>query len=185
MAGNAARRRELPEEQAHAVLVLADLRVHFAVRAFQIRTGVERRAAVSGSGDVDDLRRVRLDQPVQMDVDEVLARRGAPVAEEPRFDLRCEERCAQQRVFEKIDLADAQIVGGVPVSDHLVEQVGRKRPLGNQLDRLPFALRRDGSRQGRIEKECRVSGGDDAVLDPVRGIADRHACPSPKLGRRG
>src|SRR5664280_2349587 len=47
VAGNPARRRELAEHESHPVFIGRDLRVNLSVRAFQIRTGVQRGASVS------------------------------------------------------------------------------------------------------------------------------------------
>ena len=74
MAGNAARRREFPEEKPHAVLIRRDLRVDFGISAFQIGVCIERRTAMSGTGDVNDVCIMLFDQAVQMHVDEVLSR---------------------------------------------------------------------------------------------------------------
>ena len=56
MARNAARRRELPEQAQHAVLVLGDVGVDLGVRAFQVHVGDQRGTAVTRARDVDDVR---------------------------------------------------------------------------------------------------------------------------------
>ena len=66
---------------------LRDVRIELAVRPFQIRVGDQARPAVPGAGDVDHVQVVLLDQPVEMDVDEIQARRGAPVSQQPRLDV--------------------------------------------------------------------------------------------------
>ena len=38
-----------------------------------------------------------------------------PVAEQARLDVATQQRFAQQRVLEQIDLADREVVGGAPV----------------------------------------------------------------------
>src|ERR1035438_3554649 len=81
VAGHSARRRKLAEHKPEAIFIVSDLRVNFGVGAFQIRTGIQRRASVPRTGDVDDVRIMLFDQSIQMNVDEVLSRRGSPVTE--------------------------------------------------------------------------------------------------------
>jgi hypothetical protein len=40
--------------------------------------------------------------------------------------MRFRERLAQQRIIEQVDLPDAEIICGVPVALHSVEQFGRE-----------------------------------------------------------
>ena len=112
------RKRELSEERSQARLVARDARIHLRVGPFEVDVGDEGRASVSGSGDVDGVQIVLADQPVQVDVDQVEAGGGAPVAEQPRLDVLCFQRHAQQRVVEQIDLSDRKVVGGAPVGVH-------------------------------------------------------------------
>ena len=60
--------------------------------------------------------RTCLDDPVQMDIDEIQTRRRAPVSEQTRLDMLELQRFAQQRIVEKIDLPDRKIVCGTPIS---------------------------------------------------------------------
>lgn len=71
--------------------------------------------------DPHHLRAAAADLVVEVGVDEVEAGRGAPVAEQPRFDVLGDERFAEQRIVLEIDLADRQIVGGPPVAVDLLE----------------------------------------------------------------
>ena len=59
-----------------------------------------------------------------MDVDEVLARRRSPVAEEHVLDVFGLERLAQERIVVKINLPDGEIIGGTPVGVDLAKQIG-------------------------------------------------------------
>jgi hypothetical protein len=68
-----------------------------------------------GPGDVDHVEVALLDHPVQVNVDEVQARRRSPVAEQPGLDVFLCERLLKQRVVIEIDLADRQLVGGPPI----------------------------------------------------------------------
>ena len=82
----------------------------------------DRRAAVTGAGDVNHVEVVFFDDPVQMHVNEVLARGCAPVSQQHMLHIREHQRPFQQRIVVKINLADRQVVGGAPVGVHLVEQ---------------------------------------------------------------
>ena len=55
MARNPAWKRELGEEPLHALHVLRDSWIDFAVRAFEIGVGDQPRPAMSGTGDVDHI----------------------------------------------------------------------------------------------------------------------------------
>jgi hypothetical protein len=62
---------------------------------------------VAGANNVDHVEIVLLDQPVEVDVDEVEARRRAPVAEEARLDVILGQRDLEQRIVEEVDLASS------------------------------------------------------------------------------
>ena len=66
---------------------------------------------------------ILLDDPIEMNVDEVLARRRSPVAQQPGLDVLELERFGQEGVVVEIDLADRQVVGRPPVGIHLAEQL--------------------------------------------------------------
>jgi hypothetical protein len=106
VAGDAARKRELPEQDLQAGFVARDRRVNLGVSAFEVGVGHQRRSAVARTRDVNHLDVVLGDHAVQMGVDEVLSRRGAPMSEQPRLDVFEAQRVAQQRVVEQIDLPD-------------------------------------------------------------------------------
>ena len=127
MARNAARERELGEEAVHALLIARDERVDLAVGAFEIGIGDQRRAAMSGSGDVDHVEVEFFDQPVQVDIDEVQTRRRSPVAEKPRLDVLLGESLFQQRVVVEIDLPHRQVIGRPPIRIHQSQFLVRKR----------------------------------------------------------
>jgi len=75
MTGNTARERELLEQLFQSGLVLADVRIDLAVRSFKVSIADQRRAAVTGTGDLEHVQATPFDDPVQMHIDEVLARR--------------------------------------------------------------------------------------------------------------
>src|SRR5208283_5012596 len=76
---NAARKGELNEEPAQPRLILRDVGIDLAVRSLEIRVADDCRAAMPGSGDVNHVEVVFLDDAIQMHVDEVLPGRRAPV----------------------------------------------------------------------------------------------------------
>lgn len=78
MARNAARERELREQLFQTGVALSDIRIDLTPRAFQVDVAHNRRSPVTGTGGVEHVQVILLDDPVQMHVDEVLAGRGAP-----------------------------------------------------------------------------------------------------------
>ena len=79
MARNATRRGELPEEAANAFDILRDPRIYLRVGSLEIDGGDQGRATVAGSGKIDAVGAMLLDQPVDVYVDERETRRGAPM----------------------------------------------------------------------------------------------------------
>src|SRR5205823_8174584 len=63
------------------------------------------------------------DDAVQVHVDEVLPRRRAPVAEEPRLQVAELERGPEERVVVQVYLPDGEVVRRPPVGVHPVQQV--------------------------------------------------------------
>jgi hypothetical protein len=59
-----------------------------------------------------------LDQPVEMQIDEIQTRSRAPVAQQPRLDVFELQRLAQQGIRVEVDLPDRKIVRGAPVGVH-------------------------------------------------------------------
>ncbi len=125
--------------------------MYFGITTFEIRARIQRRTAVSGTGNINDIRIVFFDQPIQMNVDEVLSRGSSPVPEQSRFDLFGLERFSQQGILEEVDLTDAQVIRGAPVAVHLVEHVRRQRSLKLRRFGGVLAVGGDSGRQSRIE----------------------------------
>ena len=88
MAGNTARERELREQLLEPSLILTDVRIDLTIGTFKISIAHQCRPTVSGTGDVNHIQIILLDDPVQVHVDEVLARRRAPVSHHQRFHVR-------------------------------------------------------------------------------------------------
>ena len=97
---------ELGEEPLHALFVGCNIRIHLAIGSLEIRIRDQPRASVPWACDVDHVQVMLLDQPVQVDIDEVQPRRGSPMAEEPRFDVLLGQGLLQQRVVIEVDLAN-------------------------------------------------------------------------------
>jgi hypothetical protein len=74
VARDAARGGELPEEAAQARRVARDVRIDLRVRALEVDLRHDGRPAVPGTGEIDHVGVVPPDEPVQVDVDEALAR---------------------------------------------------------------------------------------------------------------
>lgn len=115
MAGNPARKGKLAKQPPHSVGVLRDGAVHLAVGAFQVRIGHQSGPPVAGPGDVDDVGVALANYPVQVRVDQIEAGGGAPVTQQPGFDVRGHQRFGQQWIVQQIDLTDRQVVGGAPI----------------------------------------------------------------------
>src|SRR4051812_49411885 len=114
MARDASGKRELPEERAQSVLVAADARVDLAVCPFEVRARDEARATVTGPGDEDRAEVARADRAVEVRVEQGQAGRRAEVAEQAWLDVLADERLAQERIVEQVDLADGEVVRGAP-----------------------------------------------------------------------
>ena len=152
MARYATREGELAKERGHAFLVLADVWVKAGVGAFEVGVGDQPRAAVTGARHVDRVQVALADGAVHVHVDEVEARRGAEVAEQPRLDVLRQERLLEQRICQQIDLPDREVVGRAPVSVDQPQLLGRERTLGGNSALLghfvppaSFRLRQDGA----------------------------------------
>jgi len=114
VAGNAAGKRKLLEELLQPRLILADVGIDLAVCAFEIGIAHDGRAAASGTGDVNHVEVVFLDNPVQMHVDEVLPRGRAPVFQQHVLHIRESQRPFQRRIVVEINLSDRQAVRRTP-----------------------------------------------------------------------
>src|SRR5579884_1474240 len=115
VAGNAAGKRELLEQPLHPHFMLTDVGVDFAVRAFQVRIRHEAGTAVTGTGDVDRIQVILLNNAIEVDVDKVQTWRRSPVTEETGFDVLFLQRLFEERIVQQIDLAHRKVVGGSPV----------------------------------------------------------------------
>ena len=138
VAGNSAGKAELLEQPLHSRDVWADVRIKFAVGAFQIGVGDERRAAVPRPDDIDHVQIVALDHPVEVNVEHIEPRRRAPVAKQPRLDVFSLERLFEQRIIEQIDLPDRQIIRRPPIGVHLAKLFCGERAGGSVVAGVRF-----------------------------------------------
>jgi len=95
MAGDPAGKRKLNEQLPESGLILADVGIDLAVGTLEISVAYDSRAAVPGAGDVDHVEVVLLDDPVQVQVDEILPRGCAPVAQQHVLHIRERQRPLQ------------------------------------------------------------------------------------------
>ncbi len=114
MAGDAARKGELLEQALHPVRVLPDVRIALAVAALQPGVGHDRRSAVAGTNDQQDVEIPGPDDSVQMRVEKIESRRGAPMPQQPGLDVLQPQGILQQRIVEQVDLPDRKVVCGAP-----------------------------------------------------------------------
>ena len=177
VARNPARKRELFEQLPHPLGVRRDVRIELAVGALEIRVRHQPRPAVARSGDVDHLEVALGDDAIEVDVDEVQARRRPPVAEEPRLRVLELERLAQQRVVEQVDLADGEVVRGAPVRVHAAEKVVGERRHGRRILAVDFFRAARSPRRLRRPPARRAS--------PGAPLADRGALRDRRRRRGG
>ena len=145
MAGNPARKRKLRKQFFQPSFVSADVGIDLAVGAFEIGIAYQRRTAVTGTGDVEHVQVIFLDDPVQMYIDEILAWSRAPVSDHQGLHMSQRERFAEQRVIVKIKLTDGQIICSAPISIELAQTFGVQRlPDRGSGDAVGFVLERIG-----------------------------------------
>ncbi len=151
VARDAAGEAELREQPLYPVLILADVGVDLAVGPLQVDVGDYPRSPVPGADDVDHVQVMLLDDPIEVDVDEVEPGGCPPVAEQPRLDMLSPERLLQERVVEEVDLSDREVIGGPPVGVNRAELLGRERGrLGLRLLRISRRL------AGRAQSWCGI-----------------------------
>ncbi len=126
VAGNAVGPGELPEEPMQSGPAAFDRRIVLGVRSLQVGMRHQPRPAVPGADDIDHVEIVLLDQPVEVDIEEVQSRRRAPMSQQPRLDMVDRQRRFEQRVILQIDLPHREIVRRSPVGVHLPEEIGRQ-----------------------------------------------------------
>jgi hypothetical protein len=110
MTRDASGKTELLEQALHPFPILRNVWINLAVSALQVRVSHERRTAVARTDDINYVEFLVPDDAIEVDVDEIEAGSGAPMADQARLDMLALQRFRQQRVVEKIDLTYRQIV---------------------------------------------------------------------------
>src|SRR6516165_9844835 len=87
VAGDATWKRKLFKQPLHPDFVGSNVWINFAVGSLEIGVRDQTRPAMSRSGDIDHVEVVLFDHSVQVNVDEVQAGRGTPVAQKSRLDV--------------------------------------------------------------------------------------------------
>src|SRR5277367_2489009 len=99
VAGYSVRPGKLAEETLDAVLALLDGWIDFGVGAFKIGICNNARTAMAGPDDVDHVDVVRVDDAIQVHINEVQTGRRSPVAEQARLDVIHRQRPLKQRII--------------------------------------------------------------------------------------
>ena len=175
--GDSAGEGELAEEFFHSGFVLRDGGVELGVGAFEVGVGDEAGTAVAGAGDVDHVEVVLLDDAIEVDVDEILAGGGAPVAEEAFFDILEFEGLFEERVVVEVDLANGEIVGGAPVGVDFFEHFRGER-FGHVCTSFVL-LSGEGGRKHEEHKDTKDHKDGFNPEDPEDGerISSSSLCP--------
>src|SRR6185437_3760049 len=127
VARDTAREAELPEQPPHAFFGLRHARIKLAIAAIEPGAGDNARPAMAGSGDEDHVEMSRLDDAVEMGIDEIESRRRPPMTKQPRLDVLERERLLEQWIVEQIDLADGKVIGRAPPRIDLPELIRTER----------------------------------------------------------
>ena len=126
MTGDATGKGKLGEQFFHPLFVLRNVWVQLAVGALQIGIGDQARTAMPRTSDIDHVQVMLVDDTVQMDVDEVQPRSGAPVTEQARLHMLKRQVNPEQWVVVQIDLPNREIVGCTPIGVHICDEFRRQ-----------------------------------------------------------
>src|SRR5208337_2386169 len=134
MAADTARKTELLEEALHSGEVLTLVRIYFGVGSLKVRIRQNCWRPMPRPRDEDCVEIVFVNQAVEVNVGETLARVRAPMAEQPWLRLSHRKWLTQQGVFLEIKHSETQIEAGAPVGVDLAQLV---RGEGRPFDRRP------------------------------------------------
>ncbi len=98
---------------------------------------------MAGPGDIDHIEVILLNDPIKMQVDEILARCRTPVANHQRFYMPELERLFKKWIVVEVNLTDRQVISCPPVCVELVDLFRGKRVLYHGLILL-FAYSESG-----------------------------------------
>ena len=122
VARNAAGKGKLQKQFAQPLFVLADIGIIFAVGSLEVSVAHHRRPAVAGPGNVNHVQVVFLNDTIEVGVDEILARRCPPMAEQHMFDIAVLKRSLEEWVVVEKNLPHGQVIGGAPIRVHFLKQ---------------------------------------------------------------
>ena len=109
VAGDPVQAGKLPKKANQAIGITFHREIKLGVGAFQIRLRHHRGPAMTGTGDKQPVQVVQIDQANEVHVDQVQPRRGPPVTQQPRFQVRQGERLLQQRLASILDAATQDV----------------------------------------------------------------------------
>jgi len=130
---NAARCRELPKEARETLHISGNGRIDFSVGTLEVDVRNDGGPAVPRSSEINDVGISLRDQSVEVHIDEAQPRRRTPMSKQPRLYVSCLERLTEKWVVPEIDLADGQIVGGLPVPLHSRHKLWSQRRRGDRF----------------------------------------------------
>src|SRR6266571_532139 len=106
MTGNAAWKGELREEPLQPLFILRDVRVDLAISTIEVGVCHEARSAVAWTRDVHYVQFVYFNDAIEMDVDEIQARRRSPVTKQAGLDVLALQRLPEERVIIEVNLTN-------------------------------------------------------------------------------
>ena len=133
-------KRKSAEEFEQARFVVALRRVDLRIGPFQIAIRDHGRSAVSRTRDVDHVQVVFADDAIEMDPHKGLAWIGAPMSEQPMFEVFGAKRLSQQGIVMQVDHSRAHVVAGSPVGVRFPKFVGGQCGGSRLLRHLEFRM---------------------------------------------
>jgi hypothetical protein len=89
-------------------------RIPLGVRSFEVAVRNDARTAMAETDDVDHVEIIVLDQPVEMNIEEIKSCCRPPMTEQTGLDMFKLEGCFKQRIILRIDLPNRRIVRRAP-----------------------------------------------------------------------
>src|ERR1019366_3725816 len=143
MAAVTARKTELLEEALHPGEVLTLVLIYLGVRSLEVRVRQNCWRPMTRTRNEDCVEIVFINQVVEVNVGETLARVRAPMAEQPWLRLPHRKWLTQQRVFLEVQHSEAHIEAGAPVGVDLAQLLrGEGRPFDRRTGRTIRRYRR-------------------------------------------
>jgi hypothetical protein len=115
VAADTTREGELLKEALQPRYVFTLVRVHLGVSALEVSLRQDRRCSMTGAGDINRVKVVVVDQPVEVNVGEALSGVRAPVAKQPRLNVLELQRLSKQGVVYEVQHPQAEVEAGLPI----------------------------------------------------------------------